>query len=82
MAGNDCAWSSQYIVALAQNKYTNSVGILALVPLALQFFTGLYLLVLPYATKWRGAATHRLNIPMVALPTNISGLLQSFASNW
>jgi len=59
MAGNDCAWSSQYIVALAQNKYTNSVGILALVPLALQFFTGLYLFVLPYATKWRGAATIR-----------------------
>jgi hypothetical protein len=34
-------------------KYTNSVGLLAVVPLALQFFTGLYLFALPYATKWR-----------------------------
>jgi hypothetical protein len=41
------------IVAIAQKKYTNSVGLLAVIPLALQFFTGLYLFVLPYATKWR-----------------------------
>ncbi len=41
------------IVAIAQKKYTNSVGLLAVVPLALQFFTGLYLFVLPYAAKWR-----------------------------
>jgi hypothetical protein len=41
------------IVAIAQRKYTNSVGLLAVVPLALQFFTGLYLFVLPYAVKWR-----------------------------
>ena len=39
------------IVAIALKKYTNSVGLLAVVPLALQFFTGLYLFVLPYATK-------------------------------
>jgi hypothetical protein len=45
-------------------KYSNSVGLLAVVPLALQFFTGLYLFVLPYATKRRerrtaeGAAFH------------------------
>jgi heme A synthase len=41
------------IVAIAQKKYTASVGLLAVIPLALQFFTGLYLFVLPYATKWR-----------------------------
>ena len=43
------------IVAVAQKKYTASVGLLAVIPLALQFFTGLYLFVLPYATKWRSA---------------------------
>ncbi len=41
------------IVAVVQKKYTASVGLLAVLPLALQFFTGLYLFVLPYATKWR-----------------------------
>jgi heme A synthase len=46
------------IVAIAQKKYSASVGLLAVVPLALQFFTGLYLFVLPYAAKWRsGRAT-------------------------
>jgi hypothetical protein len=43
------------IVAIAQKRYTASVGLLAVIPLALQFFTGLYLFVLPYATKWRRA---------------------------
>ena len=41
------------IIAIAEKKYTNPVGLLAVVPLALQFFTGLYLFVLPYAAKWR-----------------------------
>jgi uncharacterized iron-regulated membrane protein len=41
------------IVAIAQKKYTAWVGLLAVLPLALLFFTGLYLFVLPYATKWR-----------------------------
>jgi hypothetical protein len=41
------------IVAIAQKKYSNSIGLLAVAPLALQFFTGLYLFVLPYAAKWR-----------------------------
>jgi len=40
------------IVAVAQKRYTTWVGLLALVPLILQLFTGLYLFVLPYATKW------------------------------
>ena len=41
------------IVAIALKKYTNGIGLLAVVPLILQFFTGLYLFVLPYAVKWR-----------------------------
>jgi uncharacterized protein YybS (DUF2232 family) len=41
------------IIAIAQKKYTASVGLLAVIPLALQFVTGLYLSVLPYASKWR-----------------------------
>jgi len=41
------------IVAIALKKYNNSVGLLAVIPLALQFFTGLYLFVLPYAKKRR-----------------------------
>ena len=42
------------IVALGQEKQPAVwVGLLALLPLALLLFTGLYLFVLPYATKWR-----------------------------
>jgi predicted Na+-dependent transporter len=41
------------IVAVEQKKYTFWVGLMALLPLALLLFTGLYLFVLPYATKWR-----------------------------
>ena len=41
------------IVAIARKKYTNSMGLLAVLPLALLLITGLYLFVLPYATKWR-----------------------------
>jgi heme A synthase len=43
------------ILAIAQKKYSASVGLLAVVPLALQFFTGLYLFMQPYAARWRGA---------------------------
>ena len=39
-------------VAVALGKYNGWVGLLALLPLALLLFTGLYLFVLPYATKW------------------------------
>ena len=41
------------IVAIAQKKYTNSLGLVAVLPLAFLFLTGLYLFVLPYANKWR-----------------------------
>ena len=39
-------------VAVVQGEYSSRLGLLAVIPLALQFFTGLYLFVLPYATKW------------------------------
>jgi hypothetical protein len=41
------------IVAVAQKQYTASLDLLAVLPLALLLVTGLYLFVLPYATKWR-----------------------------
>ena len=41
------------IVAIAQKKYTNQLGLLAVFPLAFLLITGLYLFVLPYAAKWR-----------------------------
>ena len=41
------------ILAIAQKKYSTSVGLLAVVPLAFLFLTGQYLFVLPYANKWR-----------------------------
>jgi hypothetical protein len=33
------------------------VGLFTLLPLALLLFSGLYLFALPYAAKWRGAAS-------------------------
>ena len=39
-------------VAVAKGKYTGWVGLMALLPLALLLFTGLYLFVLPYVAKW------------------------------
>jgi hypothetical protein len=43
------------VVALGQDKPAVWVGLLALFPLALLLLTGLYLFVLPYATRWRGS---------------------------
>jgi hypothetical protein len=40
-------------IAITQKKYTRGLGLVAVIPLAFQFFTGLYLFVLPYAAKWR-----------------------------
>ena len=40
-------------VAVGLKKYTSWMGLLAVVPLALSLFTGLYLFVLPYAIKRR-----------------------------
>ena len=41
------------LVAVITGRYSNRLGLLAVAPLALQLITGLYLFVLPYATKWR-----------------------------
>lgn len=40
-------------IAVVQGKYTNKLGLVAVFPLALLFLSGLYLFVLPYATKLR-----------------------------
>ena len=41
-------------VAVVAGRYTRWLGLSAVLPFVLQLFTGLYLFVLPYATKWRG----------------------------
>ena len=43
------------IVAMLQEKQAVWVGLLALFPLILLLFTGLYMFVLPYAARWRNA---------------------------
>ena len=40
-------------VAVVQGKYNRELGLLAVFVLALQFLTGLYLFVLPYAARRR-----------------------------
>ena len=47
------------VAAVVQGKYTSKVGLLAVATLALQFVTGLYLFLLPYATKWRNGLVRR-----------------------
>ena len=42
-------------VAVAEGKYTNWMGLLAVFPMALLLLTGLYLFLLPYTARWRGA---------------------------
>jgi hypothetical protein len=42
------------IFGLGQEEPAIWVCLLALIPLFLLLFTGLYLFVLPYATRWRG----------------------------
>jgi hypothetical protein len=49
-------------VALAQEKPVVWVSYLPLPPLALLLFTGLYMFVLPYATKWRSPRRKDLNM--------------------
>jgi hypothetical protein len=43
------------VAAMVQQIQALWVGLLALFPLILLMFSGLYLFVLPYATKWRDA---------------------------
>jgi heme A synthase len=42
-------------VAVLEGKYNRNVGLLAVAPFAVLLLTGLYLFMLPYAAKWRGA---------------------------
>lgn len=42
------------IFASGQEQLVLWVGLLTLIPLFLLLFSGLYLFVLPYASKWRG----------------------------
>jgi hypothetical protein len=50
-----CLYGGRHVnfVAVGQGAYAVWVGLLALIPLALLLFTGLYLFVLPYAARWR-----------------------------
>jgi hypothetical protein len=41
------------LVAIMRGRYSTALGLLAVAPLALLFLSGLYLFVLPYATRWR-----------------------------
>jgi heme A synthase len=41
-------------VTVVQGRYSSKLGLMAVFVLALEFFTGMYLFVLPYAAKWRG----------------------------
>jgi hypothetical protein len=43
------------LVAVVLHRYTNTLGLLAVVPLVLLFLTGEYMYVAHYAAKWRSA---------------------------
>ena len=43
------------VIAMMQERQAVWVGLLALFPLILLLLSGLYLFVLPYAARWRGA---------------------------
>lgn len=40
-------------IAVVEGRYNNRLGLVAVATLAVQFFTGMYLFVLPFAAKWR-----------------------------
>jgi cellulose synthase/poly-beta-1,6-N-acetylglucosamine synthase-like glycosyltransferase len=42
------------LIALGRQESAVWIGLLALLPLVLLLFSGLYLFALPYANKWRG----------------------------
>ena len=42
-------------VTVVQGKYNAKLGLVAVALLALMWFTGMYLWVLPYAARWRSA---------------------------
>ena len=46
-------------VTVVQGKYNAKLGLSAVAVLALMFLTGMYLFVLPYATRWRADRAQR-----------------------
>ena len=48
--------------AVAKGKYAPWMGLLAGIPLAVLFITGLYLFLLPYFAAWRTRAARRLSV--------------------
>jgi len=52
------------IAALIRKEQAISVGLSALLPLALLLLTGLYLFVLPYATRSRRERSTKLSSPL------------------
>jgi ascorbate-specific PTS system EIIC-type component UlaA len=43
------------LVAVLMHRYTNTLGLLAALPLVLLFLSGVYLYALHYTAKWRSA---------------------------
>jgi hypothetical protein len=51
-----------YMIAMRNGQPTAWMGLLALLPLIFLLLTGLYLFVLPYASKWRrGSGTRGMS---------------------
>jgi len=48
-------------VTVVQGKYNPKLGLMAVAVLALMFITGMYLFVLPYATRWRSGRTRGIS---------------------
>lgn len=46
-------------VAVFHGRYTRTLGLVAVLPLALLFLSGAYLFLLPYAIRWRTARRAR-----------------------
>lgn len=48
-------------VTVVRGKYNPKLGLMAVAVLALMFITGMYLFVLPYATRWRSGRTRGIS---------------------
>ena len=51
-------------IAVSRKAETFWIGLLALVPLFLLLFSGLYMFALPYVGSWRAAKSAHLAIPL------------------
>ena len=61
------------IVAVLRGRYATWVGLSAVAPLAFLFLSGLYLFVLPYASRWRcGPRSHvSTSVPVKLLGSDL-----------